>query len=62
MGFTIPMMWREPSNHITDCYFCMTTHNVSKKKRLAMTYPNIPSAMRPVPYGVGLPVRISPES
>ncbi len=23
LKFGIPMVWREPSNHITDCYFCM---------------------------------------
>ena len=43
----------------------MTTpviHGISKKKRLALTYPNIPSAMRPVPHGVGQPVPIPPES
>jgi hypothetical protein len=65
MGFAIPMIWREPSNHVNDCYFCMTTpvtHGISKKKRLALTYPNIPSAMRPVPHGVGLPVPIPPDS
>ena len=22
MGFEIPMVWREPTNHVDDCYFC----------------------------------------
>ena len=22
MGFGIPMVWREPTNHVDDCYFC----------------------------------------
>ena len=59
------MIWRESSNHVTDCYFCMTlpvTHGISKKKRLALMRPNIPSAMRPVPHGVGLTVQFSPDS
>ena len=38
------------------------THGISKKKNLALTYRNIPSTMRPVPNGVGLPVRIQIES
>lgn len=24
MAFGVPMVWREPTNHIDDCYFCST--------------------------------------
>lgn len=24
LPFGIPMVWREGTNHVTDCYFCMT--------------------------------------
>ena len=24
LSFGIPMVWREPTNHINDCYFCLT--------------------------------------
>lgn len=57
MDFAIPMIWRGPSNHVINCYFCVTTsvtHGISKKKRLFLTYPNKQSAMRPVtPHEVG---------
>lgn len=54
--FAVPMQWRESTNHVTDCYFCLTTHifgkgkGVSKKKKNAIVYPNIPSATRPLPH------------
>jgi hypothetical protein len=24
MAFAVPMVWREPTNHSDDCYFCVT--------------------------------------
>ncbi|KAI6658265.1 hypothetical protein LOD99_15536 [Oopsacas minuta] len=45
------MVWREPQDHTTDCYFCMVnTKGVGKKSRQTLTYPSIPSAIRPVPH------------
>ncbi|KAK1803855.1 hypothetical protein P4O66_003802 [Electrophorus voltai] len=57
MPFAVPMVWREPSNHITDCYFSMVppvSGGITKKKKWAIAYPNIPSASQPVPHGEGL--------
>lgn len=59
MPFAVPMIWREPTNHVTDCYFCMVPslqHGMSRKKEWTVNYPNIPSAIRPVPHGEGLPI------
>lgn len=61
MPFAIPMVWREPQNHVNDCYFCMVNtqgHNVKSKNNI--TYPNIPSALRPVPHDESFPVPVPP--
>ena len=59
LPFGVPMVWREPTNHVTDCYFCMVnTTGVGKKNRHKITYPNIPSTMRPVPHSEEVPVPV----
>ena len=59
------MVWRVPSNHSTDCYFCMVPpfqNGMSMKTKSTLVYPNIPSAIRPVPHGDGLPVPEPPDN
>lgn len=61
MPFAVPMVWREPTDHVRDCYFCITkTEGFSKKQRDKIQYPNLPSAIRPVPHSEELPVPIAP--
>ena len=49
LPFVIPMVWREPKEHLTDCYFCLVnTKGIGKKNLLNISYPCIPSAIRPV--------------
>lgn len=65
MPFAVPMIWREPTDHLNNCYFCMVPpigKGISKKKKWTLEYPNIPSAIRPVPHGDDLPVPKVPES
>jgi len=65
MTFGVPMVWRAQSNHITNCYFCMVPpiqNDMSMKKKSTLVYPNIPSAIRPVPHGDELPVPEPPDS
>lgn len=63
MPFAVPMIWREPRDHVTDCYFCLTNiiGHTSKTKK-TIVYPNLPSALRPVPHSVDLPVPEKPDN
>ena len=59
MRFGVPMVWREPMNHHDDCYFCMvdmTGWNSFKKK--TWFYPDIKSAIRPLPHCSEVPVSV----
>ena len=50
-NFAVQRVWREPRNHADDCYFCLTNitgFNASSRKKIK--YPNLRSAMRPVPH------------
>ena len=64
MSFALPMVWREPSNHTTDCNFYMVPRisgRFTRKKKWTITYPNTPSALRPVPHGEGLSIPEPPK-
>jgi len=51
------MVWREPTDHASDCYFCLTSiTGVTEKSKHTVQYPNLPSAMKPVPQSAELPV------
>lgn len=63
MPFAVPMVWREPQNHFNDCYFCVTNiRGFTGKSKHKIDYPDIPSAMRPVPHDVSMPVPVPPET
>lgn len=63
MPFAIPMIWREPLDHITDCYFCLTNiSGITSKSKHTVKYPNIPSALKPVPHSTELPVPEPPQN
>jgi hypothetical protein len=49
--FAIPMVWREAKDHSSDCYFCLTNiTGITSKSKHTVKYPNVPSAMRPIPH------------
>ena len=57
MPFAVPMMWCEQSDHVTDCYFCMTAvRGFSRKNRYKIFYPVCKSAIKPVPHRPDFPV------
>lgn len=61
MPFATPMIWREPRDHHSDCYFC--TVNVigfSGKNKHKIVYPNLDSARRPVKHDETMPIPIPP--
>ena len=50
MKFGVPRIWREPTDHMENCYFCMvvvTGHQRGKKANI-FDYHDLPSSLRPV--------------
>ena len=65
MPFAVPMIWREPTDHVTSCLFCTVPsmdHGITKKRTQSIQYPIILSALKPVPHGEGLPVPDPPTN
>ena len=55
------MVWREPTNHVSDCYFCMSNiAGFTKKNKSAIMYPDCPSALKLVLNVAENPVPIPP--
>lgn len=50
LAFGIQMIWREPRNHVDDCYFCLVqTSDLNKKNKNKIVCPHRDSAIRPMP-------------
>ena len=59
LKFGIPMLWREPRNHVSDCYFCaIDVTGINRKNREVLKYPNLESARRPVAHYDEFPVPV----
>ncbi|CAH1109928.1 unnamed protein product [Psylliodes chrysocephalus] len=57
MPFSVPMVWREPKGHVTDCYFSLTNiKGIGSKSQHTIKYFNLPSALRPVKHSEQLPI------
>jgi hypothetical protein len=63
MPFAISIQWREQKNHYDDCYFPMVSvTGYNKKNKKGIKYPNIISAVQPVPHGLDLPLSSVPDN
>ena len=50
MPFAVSIVWREQSDHVTDCYFCMTAiREFSRKNKSKISYPVCKSAIKHFP-------------
>ena len=62
MPFAVPMVWREPRDHCSDCYFCMVNiSGYSEKTKHKIEYKNLDSARRPIPHDDEMPVPTPPK-
>ena len=63
MPFAIPMVWREPKDHTSDCYISLTNKTeITSKSKHTVKYPDFPFAVRFVPHSEELPVSKHPEN
>ena len=56
--FAIPRIWRQPTDHSSNCYFCMVdpTKRRTGKNAPQIVYPDIPSFIASVPHYPELPI------
>lgn len=49
LSFKKPMIWREPFDHMTDCYFCVTNvTGINSKNKHTIKYAEVLSVTKPV--------------
>ena len=57
MGFGIPILWREATNHVDNCYFCsINMKGVNIEKPKSLSYKCFPSAIWPVAHNTDISV------
>ena len=61
MPFVLPMAWRNPKDHSSDCYPCLTNiKRITSESKHLIKYPDLPFAVRLVPHNEELLVPKSP--
>ena len=62
LNFGISMVWKELTNHVTDCYFCtVDVTGINRKNRGSLKYSDLQSAPCPVAHCDEIPVPIFGE-
>ncbi|XP_061433007.1 uncharacterized protein LOC133358637 [Lethenteron reissneri] len=63
MKFAISRIWREPTDHSINYYFCMVDPSKRRtgKNAPSITYPDLPSSIAPMPHCHELPIPTPPE-
>jgi len=63
MPFGLPMILREPKDHVTDFYFCfIDIKGFNSKNKLKVQYPNFPSAIQLVAHCDDIPIPTKPAT
>lgn len=61
LSFGRPMIWRDPLNHQTNCYICLTDiFGFSVRNKNAIQYAKVDSVTLPVAHSPELPIPMSP--
>ena len=63
MKFAIPRIWREPTDHSSNFFFCLvdSSKRQAGKNAPAIIYLDLPSSIAQVPHSPELPVPIPPK-
>ena len=63
MKFAILRIWRQPTDHSSNCYFCMVdpTKRCTGKNAPQIVYPDIPSSIVPAPHCSELSIPTPPK-
>jgi hypothetical protein len=58
----VPMIWKEPKQHISDYCYCLShVSGHTSKTKDTICYPHLPLASRPTLHGEGLHFHKRPE-